>query len=275
MHVGGSVHIIVNNLIGFTTVPQGRRLVALSSDLAKRLPIPIFHVNAEDPEAVVRVGRMALDYRYEFGTPVVIDLIGYRRHGHSEVDDPDDHAAAALPENRGASATCGRSTRKKSAPMPSRSCERVREELDAAQKEAHRTREKSADARAAALLGRFPRRALRRLARSGHGVTQTALTMIGEALSRATPRASTSIPKVKKLLEQRLEMAQGKRALDFGMAEALAFGSLLKQGVPVRLERAGQPARHVQPAARRADRYRDRGRNTFRCEHLAPGSAWL
>ena len=59
-----------------------------SSDLAKRLPIPIFHVNAEDPEAVARVGRIAMEYRNEFASSVVIDLIGYRRHGHSEVDDP-------------------------------------------------------------------------------------------------------------------------------------------------------------------------------------------
>src|ERR1700726_338657 len=86
--VGGSIHIIVNNLIGFTTTPRDAFSSRFSSDLAKRLPIPIFHVNAEDPEAVVRVGRMALEYRYSFGTPVVVDLIGYRRHCHSEGDDP-------------------------------------------------------------------------------------------------------------------------------------------------------------------------------------------
>jgi 2-oxoglutarate dehydrogenase E1 component len=86
--VGGSVHIIVNNLIGFTTIPRDSHSSRFSSDLAKRLPIPVFHVNAEDPEAVTRVGRMAIEYRYAFGTPVVVDLIGYRRHGHSEVDDP-------------------------------------------------------------------------------------------------------------------------------------------------------------------------------------------
>ncbi len=86
--VGGSVHIVVNNLIGFTTGPRDTSSSRFASDVAKRLAVPIFHVNAEDFEAVVRVGRMALDYRYAFGTPVVIDLIGYRRHGHSEVDDP-------------------------------------------------------------------------------------------------------------------------------------------------------------------------------------------
>ncbi len=87
-NVGGTVHIIVNNLIGFTTNPSDAYSSRFSSDLAKRLPIPIFHVNAEDPDAVVRVGRMAVEYRYEFGAEVVIDLIGFRRHGHSEVDDP-------------------------------------------------------------------------------------------------------------------------------------------------------------------------------------------
>src|SRR5580658_5642284 len=86
--VGGSVHIIVNNLIGFTTVPSESHSSRFSSDLAKRLPIPIFHVNAEDPDAVVRVGRIAAEYRARFNSDVVVDLIGYRRHGHSEVDDP-------------------------------------------------------------------------------------------------------------------------------------------------------------------------------------------
>ncbi len=86
--VGGTVHVIVNNLIGFTSNPSEAYSSRFSSDLAKRLPIPIFHVNGEDPDAVVRVGRMAFEYRYEFGTDVVVDLIGFRRHGHSEVDDP-------------------------------------------------------------------------------------------------------------------------------------------------------------------------------------------
>src|SRR5215471_7320897 len=86
--VGGTVHVIVNNLIGFTTNPQDAYSGRFSSDLAKRLPIPIFHVNGEDADAVVRVGRMALEFRNEFGSDVLVDLIGFRRHGHSEVDDP-------------------------------------------------------------------------------------------------------------------------------------------------------------------------------------------
>ncbi len=86
--VGGTIHVIVNNLIGFTTTPGELHSAHFAAQLARRQNIPIFHVNAEDVDAVVRVGRVALEYRYTFGSDVVVDLIGYRRHGHSEVDDP-------------------------------------------------------------------------------------------------------------------------------------------------------------------------------------------
>ena len=86
--VGGTVHVIVNNLLGFTTLYKEEHSARFAAQIARRQDIPIFHVNAEDVDAVIRVGRMALDYRYTFGSDVVIDLVGYRRHGHSEVDDP-------------------------------------------------------------------------------------------------------------------------------------------------------------------------------------------
>src|ERR1700722_19282473 len=86
--VGGTIHVIVNNLLGFTTEPREFQSSRFASSLAKRQDVPIFHVNGEDPDAVVRVGQMAQDYRAAFGSDVVVDLIGYRRHGHSEIDDP-------------------------------------------------------------------------------------------------------------------------------------------------------------------------------------------
>src|SRR5712664_1034661 len=86
--VGGSIHIVVNNLIGFTTLPEQEHSSRFASDIAKRQSVPVFHVNGEDPDAVVRVGKLAAEYRAQFGSDVVVDLIGYRRHGHSEVDDP-------------------------------------------------------------------------------------------------------------------------------------------------------------------------------------------
>src|SRR3989454_663817 len=86
--VGGTVHVIVNNLLGFTTLPTELHSSRFAAQIARRQSIPIFHVNGEDVDAVVRVGRMATEYRYTFQGDVVVDLIGYRRHGHSEVDDP-------------------------------------------------------------------------------------------------------------------------------------------------------------------------------------------
>jgi len=75
-------------LIGFTTRPEQEQSSRFASDIAKRQYVPVFHVNGEDPDAVVRVGKLAADYRAQFGSDVVVDIIGYRRHGHSEVDDP-------------------------------------------------------------------------------------------------------------------------------------------------------------------------------------------
>src|ERR1700723_2977759 len=86
--VGGTIHVIVNNLIGFTTNAREEHSSRFSAQLGRRQAIPIFHVNGEDVDAVIRIARIATEYRYKFGNDVVIDLIGYRRHGHSEVDDP-------------------------------------------------------------------------------------------------------------------------------------------------------------------------------------------
>ncbi|MGC2419234.1 MAG: thiamine pyrophosphate-dependent enzyme, partial [Candidatus Acidiferrales bacterium] len=133
--VGGSIHIIVNNLIGFTTVPRDTGSSRFSSDLAKRLEIPIFHVNAEDPDAVVRVGRMAIEYRDAFGTPAVIDMIGYRRHGHSEVDDPTITQPLRYRKIE-AHPPMWRIYAERIGVDPEPVVQRVREELDAAQEEA-------------------------------------------------------------------------------------------------------------------------------------------
>jgi 2-oxoglutarate dehydrogenase E1 component len=237
--VGGSVHIIVNNLIGFTTIPRDSQSSRFSSDLAKRLPIPIFHVNSEDPDAVARVGRMAAEYRYAFGTPVVVDLIGYRRHGHSEVDDPtitqplryrkiDAHPPLweIYSEAIGVDA----------API----VQRVRGELDAAQKTALELEKNPPMRKLPPYWDAYRGGRYNSAMEVDTGVTREELVAIGESLTRY-PEGFHIHPKVKKLLEQRLEMAQGKRPLDYGMAEALAFGSLLKQRVPVRL--SGQDSR--------------------------------
>jgi len=85
---GGTVHVVINNQIGYTTLPEDARSTRYSTDVAKMLMVPIFHVHGEDPEAVAHVARLAADYRYRFGKDVVVDLVCYRRYGHNEGDEP-------------------------------------------------------------------------------------------------------------------------------------------------------------------------------------------
>jgi 2-oxoglutarate dehydrogenase E1 component len=270
--VGGSVHIIVNNLIGFTTIPRDSHSSRFSSDLSKRLPIPIFHVNAEDPDAVARVGRIATDYRYAFSTPVVIDLIGYRRHGHSEVDDPtitqpiryrkiQEHGPLwqIYAEKIGVDAS----------PV----VENVRAELDAAQKSALELEKNPPMRKMPQYWDAYRGGRYDPSLEVDTGVSQQELKAVGEALARY-PDGFHIHPKVKKLLEQRLEMTQGKRPLDYGMAEALAFGTLLKQRVPVRL--SGQDSRRGTFNQRHAALIDVETEEEFvPLQHVAPGEAWF
>jgi len=270
--VGGSVHIIVNNLIGFTTVPRELHSSRFSSDLSKRLPIPVFHVNAEDPEAVARVGRMALDYRCAFASPVVVDLIGYRKHGHSEVDDPTITQPLRYKKIQAHEPLWQIYAGKigvDAAPI----VERVRQELDAAQKEAEELEKNPPMRKMPAYWDAYRGGRYNASFEVDTGVPAAELTATGEALA-SYPNGFHIHPKVKKLLEQRLEMARGKRPLDFGMAEALAFGTLLKQGTPVRL--SGQDTKRGTFNQRHAALIDIENEKEFiPLQHIAPGQAFF
>src|ERR1700685_4302095 len=270
--VGGSVNIIVNNLIGFTTVPCDLHSSRFSSDLAKRLPIPIFHVNAEDPEAAVRVGRIAMEYRYAFGSPVLVDLIGYRRHGHSEVDDPTItqplryRKILAHPQPWQIYA-------EKIGVDPEPIVQRVRQELDAAPKHALELEKNPPMRKLPPYWDAYRGGRYSPSMEVDTGVAESELTTIGESLA-SYPKGFHIHPKVKKLLEQRLEMARGKRAIDYGMAEALAFGSLVKQGTPVRL--TGQDTRRGTFNQRHAALTDIETEEEYvPLEHVSPNQAWF
>jgi len=238
--VGGTVHVIVNNLIGFTTAWRELHSSRFAAQLARRQDIPIFHVNAEDVDAVVRVALWAVEYRYTFGSDVIIDLIGYRRHGHSEVDDPtitQPLLYKAVKEHRPLWEIYAEDNGLEDARSRA---EAIKLELEAAQKRGTSLRKKP-------LMRQLPSywndyKGGRH--RSQYEVeTAVSLEELSELTDRLTsyPPAFHIHPKVKKLLEQRAEMGKGKRPVDYGMAEALAFASLVKAGSPVRL--SGQDSR--------------------------------
>jgi 2-oxoglutarate dehydrogenase E1 component len=245
--VGGTIHIIVNNLIGFTTNSREEHSSRFSAQLARRQAIPIFHVNGEDVDAVLRIARMAAEYRYKFHTDVIIDLIGYRRHGHSEVDDPTvtqpltykaikEHpplyqiyakhiGVENLAERAGA----------------------IKSEYEAAQKSATQATKKPVMRDLPSYWDDYFGGRYKPEYEQPTGVAREELLEITQHLT-TYPEGFHIHPKVKKLLEQRQEMGTGKKSVDYGMAEALAFASLVKPdqgkpGIPVRL--SGQDSRRA------------------------------
>ena len=237
--VGGTVHIVVNNLIGFTANPQDTSSSRFASDVAKRLPIPIFHVNGEDPDAAARVARWAVEYRYKFHSDVVIDLIGYRRHGHSEIDDPTTtqpvryRRIAALPPLWESYA------RRHQIDAAPRVAE-IRSEFEAALKHARNIRKNPRLSQLPSYWDAYQGGAYNPALEVETTVSAEELKTIGELMVRV-PAGFNIHPKVKKLLDQRVQMTQGRHAIDFGTAELLAYGSLLRRGTPVRL--TGQDCR--------------------------------
>jgi 2-oxoglutarate dehydrogenase E1 component len=231
--VGGAVHVIVNNLIGFTARPPELHTSRFASDLAKRQAVPVFHVNAEDPEAVVRVARIALDYRYAFHADVVVDLVGYRRHGHSEVDDPtitQPLLYKRIKEHPPLSEIYAEKIGEDPGPL----AQQVRAELEDAQKQAGTLEKKPWMRTLPRYWSAFQGGRYKPEYEVDTGVPAEELARMAEVLARV-PDAFHVHPKIKRLLQQRLQMGHGQAPVDYGMAEALAFATLLARGVPVRM----------------------------------------
>jgi 2-oxoglutarate dehydrogenase E1 component len=231
--VGGTIHVVVNNLLGFTTPDRQLHSARHATDVARRLPIPIFHVNGEDLPAVVRVARLASEFRYAFGTDVVVDLVGYRRHGHSEVDDPtitQPLVYRAIKEHP----PLWKVFAERAGLDPGDAPARVKSELDAAQEEGKRQSGRAPLAQLPEYWSGYHGGCHRARDEVDTGVPADRIAPVAAALTSA-PESFHVHPKVRKLLDQRAEMAAGKRRVDFGMAEALAFGTLAAEGVPVRM----------------------------------------
>ena len=257
---GGTLHVITNNQVGFTTDPQDGRSTRYSSDLAKGFDAPIVHVNADDPEAAIAAIRLALAFRRRFCNDVVIDLVGYRRHGHNEQDEPAytqpllaKRIAAHEPVRAlfaGQLAEHGVVSEADADELAAEMQTRLRAAHDQLKHVlgggAHRTSD-----------GKVPREA------GADVVTAVAaerLRELNEQLLRV-PDDFTIHPKLLRQLERRRETLDGG-GIDWGQAEALGFASLLVEGIPVRL--TGQ----------------DTERGTFSHRHLVlhdveNGSRWV
>jgi 2-oxoglutarate dehydrogenase E1 component len=237
-YTGGSVHVIINNQVGFTTSdPQDARSTLYCSDVAKMVEAPIFHVNADDPEAVCFVTRLALDYRRKFHKDVVIDLVCYRRHGHNEADEP----AATQP-------LMYQVIRKKptvreiyaaklvaagviGAAEPAAMVEQYRDGLDQGKPQARA---------ALGMIGnKFTVDWSEYLGADWSEPTRTGIEMerlqaLGKAIT-TYPTEWKLHPRVLAVMQAREKMVAGGLDLDWGCAENMAYASLLQEGYPVRL----------------------------------------
>jgi 2-oxoglutarate dehydrogenase E1 component len=270
--VGGTVHVIANNLIGFTANPREAYSSRYSSDIAKRLAMPIIHVNAEDPDAVARVGRIAMEYRNRFASDVLVDLVGYRRHGHSEVDDPTITQPIVYRKikdmpliSESYAAKIGADTKQLAAT--------VQTEWDVAQKEGRAMQKKPSMRDLPSYWNQFKGGPYNPSFEVDTGLSAEELLKITEGVT-SYPSDFNIHPKVQKLLEQRREMGEGKKPLDYGMAESLAFGSLVKSGVPVRL--SGQDSKRGTFNQRHSVLVDTENENEYMpLAHLTPDQAWI
>ena len=237
---GGTIHVIQNNQVGFTTDPEDGRSTPYAADMAKGFNVPIIHVNADDVEACSAAIRLAMAYRERWGRDIVIDVIGYRRFGHNETDEPaytqphdggqDQGAPAGLRDLRGEARLRGRRHRRggraRTPRSAARSCRR-RSRACARRWSAGEYEDPTVDHRHRRARPHAPAR------RSTRTVPADKLRALNEALLKV-PESFTVHRKLRKPLAKRLEALE-EGGIEFGHAESLAFASLLTEGVHIRL----------------------------------------
>jgi 2-oxoglutarate dehydrogenase E1 component len=234
---GGTLHVIINNQVGFTTLPSQGRFTPYPTDVAKNIQAPIFHVNGDDPEAVVHASQIAIEFREKFKCDVIIDLWCYRKHGHNETDEPtytqplmyqkisEKQSVRELYEQR----VIERGAIKASEAADMKKI--VIERLEAAMKSA---RESKIARRTPSFGGVW-----NGLGRAGAdwsaktSVPKDVLTKIAEATNK-TPEGFTPHPKLARLYQSRRESVVTGKGIDWGTGEMLAMGSLLLEGTPIR-----------------------------------------
>jgi 2-oxoglutarate dehydrogenase E1 component len=237
--IGGTIHLIINNQIGFTTAPEQSRSSFYCSDVAKTIQAPIFHVNGDDPEACVRVARLAWEYRQTFHKDVVIDMVCYRRHGHNEGDDPSYTQPLmykAIAERR--------SVRKLYVETLVKRADISVEEAEQALADYQGKLQVALDETRSRAAGTpkvpKPPKPIGVLPHLSTGIERAELERIFDQLTNY-PGGFTPHPKLVRQFEAREQQFESDHDVDWATAEALAIGSLILEGYPVRL--AGEDSR--------------------------------
>jgi len=223
---GGTIHVVINNQIGFTTLPQDARSSTYCTDVARMVQAPIFHVNGDDPEAVWHVATLAYEYRQRFGRDVVIDLVGYRRWGHNEGDEPSYTQPLMYAKIKSHT-----SVAQLYSEQAVRAGVLTRDELDALWAEKKAEMQREGEARPFAVIAR---RAVLPPAPVDAAAMWGRLKATLKALA-SVPEGFELHPKLAPFLKGRAELLEGRGEVDWASAESLAWGTLLLEGVPVRL----------------------------------------
>jgi 2-oxoglutarate decarboxylase len=237
--VGGTIHLIVNNQIGFTTSPQFARSSMYCSDVAKTVQAPIFHVNGDDPEACVHVAELAYQYRQQFHKDVVIDMVCYRRHGHNEGDDPSYTQPLmykAIAEHRSVRKLYVEALVKRGELTVDEAENALADFQSKLQSALDQTRENAPEKVKVAK----PPKPRGVLPHAETGVTRATLDSIFDHFT-AYPADFTPHPKLARQFETRAKLYHEQGEIDWATGEALAMGSLVVEGTPVRL--AGEDSR--------------------------------
>ncbi|WP_165070376.1 2-oxoglutarate dehydrogenase E1 component [Paludisphaera rhizosphaerae] len=244
---GGTIHIVVNNQIGFTTAPIDARSTRYCTDVAKMIEAPIFHVNGEDPEAVVFVGELATDFRQQFGRDVVIDMVCYRRHGHNEGDEPGFTQPLMYDNIKNRISvremyteqlvTSGELSSKEAETIAETFADKLGQVLAEVKREGVEPRTISPGYSSGPWADLTPNFSFTPIET---GVSYDVIKQI-TAVAAATPPGFTPNHKLVRIFQGRVKTVDERGSLDWAHAEALAFGSLLKEGTPVRL--SGQDSR--------------------------------
>ncbi|HEX7707673.1 MAG TPA: multifunctional oxoglutarate decarboxylase/oxoglutarate dehydrogenase thiamine pyrophosphate-binding subunit/dihydrolipoyllysine-residue succinyltransferase subunit [Thermoanaerobaculia bacterium] len=235
---GGTVHVVINNQIGFTTGPEAARSSTYATDVAKMVQAPIFHVNGDDPEACVRAMKLAYDFRQQFHKDVVVDLICYRRHGHNEGDEPSltqPKMYKLIKEHRSVRKIYTEQLLRKGDLDP-KEAEEWLDQFQAKLQEAFdRTKEQEVPhSKRDPLWTDEEDTGYQRNPSHDTSISEEVLERVRTALT-TTPEGFTPHPKLKPVLARRKAMAEGTDPMDWGTAEQIAIGALLVEGFRVRL----------------------------------------